>query len=245
MNNLSKIKAKYIKSLQLKKHRLEECKFIVEGEKSVLEFVYSRYKVWEIIGTTSFFDNNPSLPNSIEKIEAKEKELAPLGSFQSNNSAIALVEIPEHHNIKINEDKVILALDAINDPGNLGTIIRIADWFALDTILLGNGSVDVYNPKVVSATKGSLTRVEVVNCDLVEIIKNYKGTVLAADMQGTPLNDASKLVQGLIIMGNESHGISTELDKYITERITIPKRGGAESLNVAVSTGIICSALLH
>jgi TrmH family RNA methyltransferase len=245
MNNLSKIKAKYIKSLQLKKHRLDEQKFIVEGEKSVLEFVYSKYKVWEIIGTTSFFDNNPSLPNSVEKIEAKEKELSQLGSFQSNNTAIAIIAIPEHQEIKINEHKIVLALDAINDPGNLGTIIRIADWFAIDMILLGRGSVDVYNPKVISATKGSLTRVEVTQCDLLETIEDYKGTVLAADMQGTPIDNFPKLDKGLIIMGNESHGINAELDRFITERVTIPKRGGAESLNVAVSTGIICNALLQ
>lgn len=244
MNPLSKSKAKYIKSLQLKKRRTEEGRFLIEGIKSVLEFFSSDFIVEEVVGTADFYDqiDHDLLPEAIFSCSAKT--LSTLGTFKSNNSVLAIVSIKPPSTLVPNTEEVILALDDINDPGNLGTIIRVADWYGINTLLLSHNSVDIYNPKVVSATKGSLTRVNVHYVSLAEFMAKYPGKVYAADMNGEPLATMHQLESGMILMGSESHGISHELDPYITKRITIASKGGAESLNVAVATGIICNHLL-
>ncbi|MEN8251690.1 MAG: TrmH family RNA methyltransferase, partial [Bacteroidota bacterium] len=182
MKPLTKLKAKYIKSLQLKKNRNQEGCFIVEGEKSVLEFIRSDFKVKEVICTEEFIANLTPDEEMFEVYTCSASVLSGLGSFKSNNTALAVVEVKQDADFKIRNDTVILAIDQINDPGNLGTIIRIADWFGLETVLLSTNSVDVYNPKVVSASKGSLTRVNVRNVDLEEVFSDYKGNILAADL---------------------------------------------------------------
>lgn len=241
---LSKTKIKYIKSLQLKKNRLQEDKFIVEGRKSVLEFLDADYTVEEVIATKVFFDEFDDLTQSVSKIVASENELSNLGSFKSNNAALAIVRMKNEPLVNLRPKEIALALDTINDPGNLGTIIRIADWFGIENILVSNNSVDVYNPKVVSATKGSLTRVKIHYADLKEYLTNYGGDVYAAYLNGEPLEDMKPISSGIILMGSESHGISEDYLPHIKHKVTISGRGGAESLNVAVATGIICHHLL-
>ena len=244
MTPLSKSKAKYIKSLQLKKSREKEHRFIVEGNKSVLEFLSSNFIVEEVVGTEEFYAemNNNLLPPS--NYICNSKTLSTLGTFKTNNSALAIVQINQQAPLNIDKNEVVLALDEINDPGNLGTLIRVADWYGVKKLLLSTNSVDVYNPKVVSATKGSLTRVKVYYVALSQSLADYEGEVYAADMQGTSLSELNPINSGIILMGSESHGVSHSLDSYITERITIPRKGGAESLNVAVAAGIICNHLL-
>jgi TrmH family RNA methyltransferase len=244
MTPLTKSKAKYIKSLQLKKSRAEEGKFIVEGNKSVLEFLASDFMVEEVVGTEEFYTEvrKDLLPDSTFLCNAKT--LSTLGSFKTNNSALAVVRTKPQANLVLNTEEVVLALDEINDPGNLGTIIRVADWYGIKTLLIAHSSVDVYNPKVVSATKGSLTRINIYYVNLAECLADYQSEVIAADMNGEPLASLKPLNSGIILMGSESHGISQELDQFITKRITISGRGGAESLNVAVATGIICNHLV-
>ena len=244
MNQLTKSKAKYIKSLQLKRSRTEEGKFIVEGNKSVLEFMASDFIVDEVVGTEEFYAQvqHDLLPEST--FLTNSKTLSTLGTFKTNKAALAVVQIKTSATFSLNKDEFVLALDEINDPGNLGTIIRVADWYGIKNLLLGYNSVDIYNPKVVSATKGSLTRVNIYNVNLPEFIAEYQGQVFAADMKGEPLSSIQPMNSGILLIGSESHGISHELDPYITKRITIPKRGGAESLNVAVATGIMCNHLL-
>lgn len=244
MNPFTKSKAKYIKSLQLKKSRTEEGKFIVEGNKSVLEFLASDFIVDEVVGTEEFYAQvkHDILPES--NFLTNAKTLSTLGTFKTNRTALAVVQIKASATLELNKGDFVLALDGINDPGNLGTIIRVADWYGIKKLLLGDKSVDVYNPKVVSASKGSLTRVNIHYVNLPEFIKEYRGQVLAADMKGKPLFSIQPMNSGILLMGSESHGISHELNPYITQRITISKKGGAESLNVAVATGIICNHLL-
>jgi len=244
MNSLSKIKAKYIKSLQHKKSRIQEGKFIVEGSKSVREFLQSDYVVEEVVATNDFYheiDHN-LLPDSVYLTNADE--LAALGTFKTNKAALAIVHTKLQTILKKSTKEVMLALDNINDPGNLGTIIRIADWYGIDKLILNDNSVEVYNPKVVSASKGSLTRVNIYNLNLAVFLADYQGDVFAADLVGEPLNLIEPINSGVLLMGSESHGISDALTPYITKKITIPGRGGAESLNVAVATGIICNHLL-
>jgi TrmH family RNA methyltransferase len=244
MNPITKSKAKYIKSLQLKKSRTAEGKFIVEGKKSVLEFLASDFIVEEVVGTDEFYAqvNHELLPEAAFLCNAKT--LSALGAFKSNKSVLAIVQIKSPTTVVLNRQEVILALDNINDPGNLGTIIRLADWYGINTLLLGQNSVDIYNPKVVSATKGSLTRVNIYYVNLLQYVADYEGEIFAADMKGETLSNLEPFNKGMLLMGSESHGISHELDPYITKRITIPGKGRAESLNVAVATGIICSHLL-
>ena len=244
MNPLTKSKAKYIKSLQLKKSRTQEGKFIVEGGKSVIEFLNSDFIVEEVVGTEEFYAevDHKLLPESTSLVKAKT--LSTLGTFRTNNSALAIVKIKSPISLELNEGEVVLALDEINDPGNLGTIIRIADWYGIKKLLLANNSVDIYNPKVVSATKGSLTRVNIYYVNLAECLADYHADIIAADMKGKPVTELKPLKTGVILVGSESHGISHNLDPLITNRITIPRKGGAESLNVAVATGIICNHLL-
>jgi TrmH family RNA methyltransferase len=242
---LSKIKAKYIKSLQLKKNRDKEGRFIVEGKKSILEFINSDFKISLIAGTEEFYGQN-RLPESIlEKYIAKPAELSNCGTLKTNNSALAVVEKPAEKKLTGDFSGVILALDGINDPGNLGTIIRTADWFGIGSVLLNDDSVDAFNPKVISASKGSLSRVKVYYQELSGFLASYTGEVLAADMSGKSLAQIKPISSGVIIMGNESHGLSRQVDNYITQRITIPALGKAESLNVGVATGIICYQLLQ
>ena len=244
MNPLTKLKAKYIKSLQLKKSRTEEGRFIVEGSKSVIEFLGSDFIVEEVVGTEEFYAKVPHnlLPDSIFLCNANT--LSSLGTFKTNKSALAVVRIKPPANLAFNTEEVVLALDEINDPGNLGTIIRVADWYGIKKLLLSHNSVDIYNPKVVSATKGSLTRVNIYYVNLAECLAEYHADIIAADMKGEPLTELKPLNTGVILMGSESHGISYNLAPFITKRITIPRKGGAESLNVAVATGIICNHLL-
>lgn len=244
MNPLSKSKAKYIKSLQLKKQRIAEGCFLVEGVKSVLEFLASDFEVQMVVGTRQFLsDYTISLPED-RIFVAKAGDLDSLGNFKSNNAALAVVSMPNAVGPDIKPDEVVLALDRINDPGNLGTIIRIADWFGISKVLVSEESVDIFNPKVISATKGSLTRVKVIPCSLASVLAAYGGKVMAADMHGLPLADAAPLSAGVILMGSEAHGIHPRLDACITDRITIPRLGGAESLNVGVATGIVCYKLI-
>lgn len=246
LSMLSKAKIKYIKSLHLKKNRMQDKLFLVEGSKSVLELLNSTIEVAEVFGTEGFWNENK---NEIKRSGVSfelvgDNELDKAGTLTTNNAALALAKIPEPTSVKLSLDRWTLALDQINDPGNLGTIIRIADWYGIEQIIISENSVDAYNPKTVSASKGSLSRVQVHYADLHSTLSAYTGTILGADMEGTNVHVLEAPKGGVLVMGSESHGISGELDSLLTQRITIPRLGGAESLNVAVATAIICDCLL-
>lgn len=246
LNMLSKTKIKYIKSLQLKKNRIHEKLFLVEGAKTVLEFIISKFTTDVVYGTETFKQQNLNVLRQHEIVFelAEQAALKQAGYLSSNNAAIALVEIPAASIQPISQNEWTIALDTINDPGNLGTIIRIADWYGVNRILISEKSVDVYNPKVVNATKGSLTRVQVDYTDLPQLLRNYNGSIIGADMQGEDVHLFKAAKGGVLLMGSESHGISDELQKLITDKITIPRVGEAESLNVGVATAIICDNLI-
>ena len=243
---LSKAKIKYIKSLQLKKNRLQEKLFLVEGSKSVLEFINSKFTTAIVYGTKSFEQQNINILRQYNVVFelAHENELSQAGYLNSNNAAIALVEIVDSPMAPIALSGWTIVLDSINDPGNLGTIIRIADWFGINRIVLSENSVDVYNSKVVNASKGSLSRVQIDYTNLVETLKEYKGHILGADMEGEDIHSLDPIREGVLVMGSESHGISDEIQKLLTSIITIPKIGNAESLNVGVAAAIICDNLI-
>ncbi|HLV23208.1 MAG TPA: RNA methyltransferase [Moheibacter sp.] len=177
---------------------------------------------------------------NVEIIPISESELKKISNQVQPNTALALCEIPVENEIQ--KDGMILALNDIRDPGNLGTIIRLADWFGIRQIICSNETVDLYNPKVIQSTMGSFTRVQVNYLDLNEFFKNYPHPVLGTFMNGKNIYKTDFPENGIILLGNEANGVSFELQDFVTEKITIPQLGisrETESLNVAMATGII------
>ncbi len=239
---LSKAKIKFIKSLQIKKYRKQEQCFVVEGAKSVRELLSSDFVVESVIGTSEFFSSiKPGF--GFEVIEATPTELQGLGEFQTNDSAVAVAKVKPNEHFAITDNEYVLALDDIRDPGNLGTIIRTADWFGLKKIVASNETADFYNQKVINATMGSFTRVSMYYTDLAIYLKNNKVPVYGAYLDGKDINRIEFGSAGLILIGNESRGIAGTLEQFVTQRVTIPKLGKAESLNAAIATGILCYAV--
>jgi TrmH family RNA methyltransferase len=234
---------KFIKSLQVKKYRKQEQCFVVEGAKSVQELLTSEFEIVLLLVTKEFRANN-RLPMSAEIIEVDANELESLGEFQSNDSALAVARMRQLTNLEPDPTEFVLVLDDIRDPGNLGTIIRTAEWFGITKILASEETADFYSPKVISATMGSFTRCKIMYTDLATYLTGKKGSrVFGAFLDGTDVHKVDFGRGGFIIIGNESRGISKELEDLITDRITIPKYGNAESLNAAMATGIICDNL--
>lgn len=235
---LSKNNIKLIKSLEHKKFRILHQLFVVEGLKSVHEFLKSDFQVEKIYTLRNDFENN--FKDKIDVIT--EDELKKISFLKSPNQVLAIFKIPSVKQLDSNH--LILALDTINDPGNLGTIIRLCDWFGVEQLICSKDSVDCYNPKVVQSTMGSLTRVQLFYIDLKEFVSTYKGQVYGAFMEGKNIYNSELSKKGLIILGNEANGISPEIERLINEKISIPAFGKeleTESLNVATAAAIILS----
>ena len=238
---LSKNQAKLIKSLQDKKDRNELGLFLVEGAKNILELLNSDFQINELFITEEFLNKNETILNNknIKYNLATRDELERAGSLESNDSAIAIVKQKDNSLLKIEDTEIIIALDEIKDPGNLGTIIRIADWYGIKKIIASSNTADFYNPKVISATKGSFIRVQIFYTDLKLFLTETKIPVLGAFLDGENIHKLVFPKSGILVMGNESKGISPEIETCITQKITIPSFGQAESLNVAVATAVI------
>lgn len=238
---ISKAKVKYIKSLQVKKYRLQEQCFVVEGAKSVSELLQSDFEVVWVAASPAFADQNHKWIDrkKTEVLTATEKELSSLGHFQTNDAALAIARMKPNTRPQLMPAELILALDDIRDPGNLGTIIRLADWYAVKNIIASHETVEVYNPKVLSASMGSFCRVNVHYTDLVSFISIFHHPVYGAFLEGEDVHVVNYSKGGLIVIGNEANGISSSVEKLIQHRITIPRYGQAESLNAAMATGII------
>ncbi|MDW3209716.1 MAG: RNA methyltransferase [Reichenbachiella sp.] len=211
----------------------------MEGAKNVLELLQSDLEVIRVFGTSDFLNKHQDTLSKHSELvtEAKEAELKKVGSFASNNAALALVKIPVQ--TEINSSQSILAFDRIKDPGNLGTVIRIADWYGFKQIVCSPESVDCYNPKVISATMGSFARVQVHYMDLGELLQN-SAHVYGTTLQGDNIHELKFQEPAVVVFGNESEGLAEELKQYLTQEVYIPGYGGAESLNVAVSTAVFC-----
>jgi TrmH family RNA methyltransferase len=245
---LSKTIVKYIQSLAHKKLRDEHGVFIAEGPKVVAELLLSKKFICKIIcGTKIWMDENESLLKNVsaeDKIEISEIELEKISQLQTPNKVVAIFFKNEEPEIHL-KNTISLMLDEIQDPGNLGTIIRTADWFGIKNIICSNECVDFYNPKVVQASMGSIARVNIIYTQLEEFIHENKiSNIYAATLSGKPLSSFNKLTEGIILIGNESKGVKENLIQLTAGQITIPKRGEAESLNAAVACGIILSHLI-
>jgi len=239
---LSKNEVKFIQSLCHKKQRQQEGLFIAEGVKLVEEIIQSDYRVKKIFSTEKWQTESGAYKSITTLIS--DDELAQISSLQTPNQVLAIVYQSTQTELPQLEGKLTLILDGIQDPGNLGTIIRIADWFGIHQIVCSHNTVELYNPKVIQGTMGSFLRVEVLYENLGLILKNSKVPVYGALLNGENVYSVKKPMEGIILIGNEGQGISQGLLPLITNPITIPKIGGAESLNAAVATGIILSHLI-
>lgn len=238
---ISKAKVKHLKALQVKKYRKEHQCFVVEGAKSVVELLNSNFEVLWVAATDAFIDAEQKLltKSGLEVVPTTETELVAAGSFQTNDGALAIARIKPNTAPVLNPQELALVLDDIRDPGNLGTIIRTADWYGVKHIIASAETADLYNAKVITATMGSFCRVEVFYIDLVEFLTSYTGTVYGAFMDGVDVHTVNFMNRGLLVIGNEANGISQAVAQRVTQRITIPRIGKAESLNAAIATGII------
>ncbi|HEY0651687.1 MAG TPA: RNA methyltransferase [Chryseosolibacter sp.] len=240
---LSKADIRYIKSLQVKKYRKQEQCFIVEGAKSVQELLQSDFHVVTLLGTPDFLTTiDPKINARVE--EVSEKDLEGLGEFQTSNSAVAVARMKPNRPVMLLDHQYALVLDDIRDPGNLGTIIRTADWYGINSIIASSETADFYNPKVINSTMGSFTRASIYYTDLVSFLDSVKGRpIYGAYLEGQNIYKTKFAAGGFIVIGNESRGINGVLEKYISQKITIPRVGKAESLNAAIATAVILDNL--
>ncbi|GAB3995392.1 RNA methyltransferase [Spirosoma daeguense] len=244
---LSKNQLKYIQSLHQKKYRQQHGAFLVEGAKSVQEVLQSDFQTEVVVATELFYKENAHLTDRqrtpVEIVSAAE--LTRMGTLESNNTALAVVRTKENTPLLANTHEIALILDDIRDPGNLGTILRIADWYGIRKILCSDTTADVYNPKVISASKGSFTRVNWWYGDVVAVLNRAslqpenRPIVYGAFLDGENVHTLSFATSGYLIMGNESNGISPNVAQYVTQRVTIPRYGEAESLNVGIATAVL------
>ena len=242
---LSKNQIKYINSLQQKKFRQEYQSFVVEGAKSVVELLSSDFELESLYVTEDFYKETKPLLDKQPLIAeiVGQAELEKAGTFSSNNAALAVAKMKSNQELLLNDTEYALVLDEIRDPGNLGTIIRIADWYGIQKIICSEGTVDLYNPKVISSTMGSFTRVSLFYTDLVKYLKGQQKPIYGAFLDSENVHTLKFAPSGYIIIGNEANGISEAVGEVVTHKITIPRFGGAESLNAGIATAVICDNL--
>lgn len=243
---LSKTQSKYIRSLALQKFREEKQCYLAEGEKIVAEWLQSDEKIDCIVGLETWMTQQADLIRKhpqAQLITVSEDELKQISSLQHPNKALLVVHRKPQSAIKVKKDWC-LALDGIRDPGNMGTILRIADWFGISQVFCSPDCVDAYSPKVVQAGMGAHLRVTVYETDLPALIKSSSLPAYAAVLGGDNVYQLKSPEKGMIVIGNEAKGISKEIIDLAKYKVTIPRQGGAESLNAGVSAGILCALLL-
>jgi TrmH family RNA methyltransferase len=238
----SKAVVKYIKSLQIKKYRSQHQAFVVEGAKSVLELLQAGFGLEYLFITDAFYKLHAAdLPQGLAYAVVTEEDLVKAGSFSTNNAALAVARMRQLPTLQVQQSDLVIALDDIRDPGNLGTIVRIADWYGINTIVCSETCADFYNPKVISASMGSFARVHVHYLNLAEWLKQHTESfaIYGASLAGENLHAMQLKPEGIVVLGNEANGIRPEVAAQVNQLIKIPAFGGAESLNVATATAII------
>jgi len=242
---LSKSQISLLQSLQHKKFRREHGIFLVEGLKSVSEFINSAYQIEAVYYTPAIAPKMLKLSQKMNSLEISLTIMAKISSLKTAPDVIAVVKIPQWPvlNYATLNNKFSLVLDGIQDPGNMGTIIRTADWFGIEHIICSEDTVEVYNPKVVQATMGSLSRMNVHYVDLPTTLEKIDLPKYGALLNGENIYTTNFGTEGLIVMGNEGNGLTDEVKALVNKAITIPGAGQAESLNVAIATAIFCSEI--
>lgn len=243
---ISRTRIKWIKSLEMRKYRLQEKAFVAEGPKLVGELLPYSTPLY-IAATKGWLDANRHLLRAVKEVdEVSQTELERASLLRTPQSVLAVMPIPERRlDISSLQKKLVIALDSVQDPGNLGTILRIADWFGIHEVLCSEGTADVYNPKCVQSCMGALARVKVFYCNLPEVLGQVEMPVFGTFLDGTDIYKEELSQQGIIVMGNEGNGISQPVAKLVNRRLYVPNypKGSltTESLNVAVATGIVCA----
>lgn len=238
---VSKTELKYIQSLCHKKQRRQDNNFIAEGAKIIDEIIKSKYKITKIYATQEWIEKFNT--NYLSVTEVTPTEMERMSCLQNPGNVLAIVEKNNNDDLLPN-NQLNLVLDGIQDPGNLGTIIRIADWFGVENIFCSNDTVGLYNQKVIQSSMGSFVRVNMWYGNIETILKDSKIPVYGAVLNGKSMYELSSLSACFLVIGNEGNGIRNHILPYIKHPITIPKKGGAESLNAAIATGILLSRLV-
>ncbi|MGH2643711.1 MAG: TrmH family RNA methyltransferase [Chitinophagaceae bacterium] len=246
---LSKAQIKYIHSLRLKKYRQKYCRFFAEGVKVVDELLKEHFiRIDTLFATEEWFEGKQQVSelHPETKIQViSEQELKQLSNLDTPQQVFAICTIPTTTNFPKLSGHISLALETIQDPGNLGTIIRIADWFGIENVICSPDCADTFSPKTIQATMGSIARVRITEIRLEKIGERIENIpVFATTLRGKDIRTFSPVKEGIILIGNEGHGLSEKAIQMATHCITIPRTGKAESLNAAVAAGIICSQLL-
>ena len=241
---LSKNKIKLIRSLSAKKNRYEISLFVAEGRKCVDELLPAFE--CELLVHTPEYTIPQGAPAPKEVVEVTHDELRHASLLEAPQSVLAIMRMKSVDLSRIKTSGALtLAIDGVQDAGNMGTIIRIADWFGIDNVVCSNGTVDVYNPKCIQSCMGALARVKVHYCNLPEVLKSAQMPVYGTFLDGTDIYGEELSPNGIIVMGNEGNGISKEVAHLVTRRLYIPNfpKGSptTESLNVAIATGIVCA----
>ena len=231
---ISKNQIKFVRQLEQKKYRKKEGLFVAEGPKVVGDLLRAGFKAHTIFATSEWESQGQTFQ------EVSDEELRRVSFLQHPQRVLALFFIPTESVPSVSS--LSLALDDVQDPGNLGTIIRIADWFGIDTIYCSENTADAWSPKVVQATMGSIARVNIIYTDLQELISKAHVPVYGTLLDGQDIYTQELSKEGIIVMGNEGNGISAPIRKLINRRLLIPQfHEGPESLNVAIATAITCS----
>lgn len=238
---VTKNEIKYIQSLFHKKTRDEHGLFIMEGVKIISELLQSDFIIEKIYALESYTQQHQQIKNIVT---VQPYELEKISSLTTPHQALAIVRQKKINSEPVVKNNITLVLDEIQDPGNMGTILRIADWFGVQQIIASENSVDIYNPKTVQSSMGSVLRVNVWYKDLAEWLPTANIPVYGAMLHGKNLYEMSAIKEAVLVIGNESQGIHQNIAKHIHHAVTIPKKGKAESLNAAVATGIILSHLV-
>ena len=241
---ISKSKLKIVKSLNYKKNRLNSNCFVIEGIKGIIEVLKSNYDVEFTVVSKKTYDKYSSYLSGDKIYILEENEIKKTSNLKNNIVGFSVAKTKKNDINNLNFDDIIIALDSVNDPGNLGTIIRIADWFNVKNIICSKNTVDLYNPKTIQASMGSFTRVNLYYEDLESFFKRSSVKVYGtSNKNGKNISKKEKISRGIVLFGSESNGISSSLKKYVDHWISINKFGGAEALNVSVSVGIILNEI--
>jgi len=228
---------KIIKSLKLKKNRIKHNLFVAEGDKTILELITAGFNINSLYSINRQIEG---VKNSV--IQLSKPELNKISNLSNPKNSLGVFEIPKPK--KINYNKLIIGLDNISDPGNLGTIIRLCDWFGIEDLICSFDTVDCYNPKVIQASMGSISRVNITYLDLQKTLENNSLKTYGTYMQGDSIFEIDEIKNGVILFGNEANGINLNLSKFIDKRLSIPRFGKlkkTESLNVANALSIVLS----
>lgn len=242
---ITKAQVKDIRALVTAKGRAESGAYLVEGDKLAKEWLGSSLHIRQIVALPEWLEAHRDLLTQhpeAEVIPVKPEELGRVSTQQAPSGVLLVVPIsPVPQGLPVSTWSLVL--DTIQDPGNLGTIIRIADWFGIGHIVCSPGCADFYNPKVVAAGMGGHLRVQLHQADLPSFLADCTVPVLAATLDGAPVNGEARFEQAALLIGNESRGVHPDLLRFASKKLCIPRRGGAESLNAAVATGILLALI--